>query len=157
MVMISATSTSVFSGGSLACQDTTWLVCRCANWKLPMLMSISFACCREMTRWSILVSNLRVSASLLLGGCNLMAPDVWSHQSSLVMWAGLRPRLSSGHSMLKVLQSVPWRACWLALSPFSIALLLGMTRPGTYNYLYYPYAIWHQLYVLQDYTQSDNV
>jgi hypothetical protein len=47
--------------------------------------------CREMTWWSTLVSNLRVSASLLMGGCNLMGPAVWSLQSYLVTWAALRP------------------------------------------------------------------
>jgi len=46
--------------------------------------------CREMTWWSTLVSNLRVSASLLMGGCNLMGPAVWSLQSYLVTWAALK-------------------------------------------------------------------
>ncbi len=44
-----------------------------------------------MTWWSTLVSNLRVSACLLMGGCNLMGPAVWSLQSYLITWAALRP------------------------------------------------------------------
>jgi hypothetical protein len=41
-----------------------------------MLMCVSVAWFREMTWWSTLVSNLRVFASLLMGGYNLMAPAV---------------------------------------------------------------------------------
>jgi hypothetical protein len=124
----------LFSQLALCPVKTTLLVGWCADSGISC-WCLSFAWCREMTWWSTLGSNLRVSASLLMGGCNLMAPAVWSPQSSLVMWAALRPWLSSGHSMHKVLPSVPWRACSLAQLQSSTGPLLGMTSPGTGNHL----------------------
>ncbi len=129
----------LFSQLALCPVKTTLLVGWCADSGISC-WCLSFAWCREMTWWSTLGSNLRVSASLLMGGCNLMAPAVWSPQSSLVMWAALRPWLSSGHSMHKVLPSVPWRACSLAQLQSSTGPLLGMTSPGTWNHLLYLYS-----------------
>lgn len=86
--------------------------------------------CREMIWLSTSGSSCLALPSVPMGGCNLMDLGVWSHQSSMVMWAAQSQWLSSGPLRLRAWLPAQWRGCLQALSPFSTGPLLEMISPG---------------------------
>lgn len=83
------------------------------------------------TIWlSTLGNSCQVLPSLSMGGCNLMDLDVWSHPSSMVMWAVPSQWLYSGPLQLRAWLLAQWRECLQDLSPFSIGPLSEMTSLG---------------------------
>lgn len=83
------------------------------------------------TTWlSTLESNYQGLLLPSMGGCNLMDLDVWSHQSSMVMWAAQSQWPCSGHLLLRAWLPAQWRECLQALLPSSTGPLLEMTSPG---------------------------
>lgn len=104
--------------------------CYAANSQFCFPLIIDAFCCRGMIWLSTLVSSCQALPLLWMGGCNLMDLVVWSHQSSMAMWAAQSQWPSSGHLPLRAWPSAQWRECLLALSPFSIGPLFVMTSQG---------------------------
>jgi len=105
--------------------------------------------CREMTWWSTLMSNLRVSASLLMGGWNLMGPAVWSLQSYLVTWAALRPWFVFWSQYAQTITKHPMKG--MLTGPATI-LNWSFVRNNQSRYLNnYPCTIPLQLYLTEIY------
>ena len=99
--------------------------------------------CRGTIWLNTLGSSYLVLHSPPMAGCNHMVHGASSPQSSMVMWAALRPWLCSGPQWPRAWPHVQWRECLLVQLQSWTGHLSEMISQGKANWCFFTYCILH--------------